>query len=151
MKFQPKICFIRKPRFVGQANLDIITSWLKNWTYLNQTTQIYDKTHKLNYFHFLNIKQKLNSLDSEQTWVLFHPADTLTTQPKNTTYFIFTLYLLYPLPHFDTVLPYFSIDNAHPKLMYTAVYCACSFFMNLDLFCIDNARVTYRKIRYLLH
>ena len=36
--------------------------------------------------------------------------------------------------------------NAHPKLMYTAVYRACSFFTNLDLFCIDNARVIYRKI-----
>ena len=51
-------------------------------------------------------------------------------------------------------IPYFSIDNAHlmynahPKLMYTAVYRACSFFTNLDLFCIDNARVIYRKIRY---
>ena len=44
-------------------------------------------------------------------------------------------------------LPYFSIDNAHPQLMYTAVYRACSFFTNLDLFCIDNARVIYRKIR----
>ena len=50
-------------------------------------------------------------------------------------------------------LPYFSIDNAHlmynahPKLMYTAVYRACSFFTNLDLFCIDNALVIYRKIR----
>ena len=45
------------------------------------------------------------------------------------------------------IVPYFSIDNvhlmynAHPKLMYTAVYCACSFFTNLDLFCIDNAHV----------
>ena len=39
--------------------------------------------------------------------------------------------------------------NAHPKLMYTAVYRACSFFTNLDLFCIDNARVIYRKIRYI--
>ena len=38
-------------------------------------------------------------------------------------------------------VPYFSIDNAHPKLMYTAVYRACSFFTNLYLFCIDNARV----------
>ena len=53
-------------------------------------------------------------------------------------------------------LPYFSIDNthlmynAHPKLMYTAVYRACSFFTNLDLFCIDNVRVIYRKIRYFL-
>ena len=28
------------------------------------------------------------------------------------------------------------------------VYRACSFFTNLDLFCIDNARVIYRKIRY---
>jgi len=37
--------------------------------------------------------------------------------------------------------------NAHSKLMYTAVYRACSFFTNLDLFCIDNARVIYRKIR----
>jgi len=52
-------------------------------------------------------------------------------------------------------LPYFSIDdahlmyNAHPKLMYTAVYRACSFFTNLDLFCVDNARVIYRKIRYI--
>jgi len=27
------------------------------------------------------------------------------------------------------------------------VYCACSFFTNLDLFCIDNGRVIYRKIR----
>ena len=27
------------------------------------------------------------------------------------------------------------------------VYRACSFFTNLDLFCIDNARVIYRKIR----
>ena len=38
--------------------------------------------------------------------------------------------------------------NAHPKLMYTAVYRACSFFTNLDLFCIDNARVTYTKYKY---
>jgi len=50
-------------------------------------------------------------------------------------------------------IPYFSIDNAHvmynahPKLMYIAVYRACSFFTNLDLFCIDNARVIYQKIR----
>jgi len=50
-------------------------------------------------------------------------------------------------------LPYFSIDNAHlmcnmhPKLMYTAVYHACSFFSNLFLFYIDNACVIYRKIR----
>jgi len=28
------------------------------------------------------------------------------------------------------------------------VYRACSFFTNLDLFCIDNARVIYRKIQY---
>ena len=28
------------------------------------------------------------------------------------------------------------------------VYCACSFFTNLDLFSIDNARVIYRKIQY---
>ena len=28
------------------------------------------------------------------------------------------------------------------------VYRACSFFTNLDLSCIDNARVIYRKIRY---
>ena len=28
------------------------------------------------------------------------------------------------------------------------VYHACSFFTNLDLFCIDNARVIYRKIWY---
>jgi hypothetical protein len=28
------------------------------------------------------------------------------------------------------------------------VYRACSFFTNLDLFSIDNARVIYRKIRY---
>jgi len=50
-------------------------------------------------------------------------------------------------------LPYFSIDNAHlmykahPKLMYTAVYSTCSFFTNLNLFCMDNACVIYRKIR----
>ena len=31
--------------------------------------------------------------------------------------------------------------------MYTA---HVHFFTNLDLFCIDNARVIYRKIRYLL-
>jgi len=37
-------------------------------------------------------------------------------------------------------IPYFSIDNAHlmynahPKLMFTAVYRACSFFRNLNLF-----------------
>jgi len=37
-------------------------------------------------------------------------------------------------------LPFF-IPNVHR---------ACSFFTNLDLFCIDNARVIYRKIRYLL-
>ena len=30
--------------------------------------------------------------------------------------------------------------------MYTA---HVHFFTNLDLFCIDNARVTYRKIRYI--
>ena len=30
------------------------------------------------------------------------------------------------------------------------VFRACSFFTNLDLFCIDNARVIYGKIRYLL-
>jgi len=29
------------------------------------------------------------------------------------------------------------------------VYCTCSFFTNLDLFCIDNTSVIYRKIRYL--
>ena len=63
-------------------------------------------------------------------------------------------------------IPYFSIDNAHlmynahPKfLLYTStlvlllylnylsylsnVYRASSFFTNLDLFCIDNARVIY--------
>ena len=68
-------------------------------------------------------------------------------------------------------LPYFSIDNAHlmynahPKLMsyistlvlllhliyfsyLSNVYRACSFFTNLDLFCIDNAHVIYRKIRH---
>ena len=27
------------------------------------------------------------------------------------------------------------------------VYRTCSFFTNLELFCIDNARVIYRKIR----
>ena len=43
------------------------------------------------------------------------------------------------LPKQPFKVPYFSIDNAHPKLMYTAVYRACSFFTNLDLFCIDNA------------
>jgi len=31
-------------------------------------------------------------------------------------------------------------------LMYTA---HVHFFTNLDLFCIDNARVIYRKIRYI--
>ena len=46
-------------------------------------------------------------------------------------------------------MPYFSTDNAHSKLMYTAVYHACSFVMNLDLFCIDNTRIMYRKIRYI--
>ena len=30
------------------------------------------------------------------------------------------------------------------------VYCTCSFFTNLDLFCIDNARVIYQKVRYLV-
>ena len=30
------------------------------------------------------------------------------------------------------------------------VYRACSYFTNLDLFCTDNARVIYRKIRHLL-
>ena len=30
------------------------------------------------------------------------------------------------------------------------IYRACLFFTNLDLFCIDNARVIYRKIRYLI-
>ena len=30
------------------------------------------------------------------------------------------------------------------------MYRACSFFTNLDLFCIDNARVIYRKIWYLV-
>jgi len=30
------------------------------------------------------------------------------------------------------------------------VYRACSFFTNLDRFCIDNGRVVYRKIRYFL-
>jgi len=29
------------------------------------------------------------------------------------------------------------------------VYRACSFFTNLDLFCIDNVRIIYQKIRYL--
>jgi hypothetical protein len=29
------------------------------------------------------------------------------------------------------------------------VYRACSFFANSELFCIDNARVIYKKIRYL--
>jgi len=29
------------------------------------------------------------------------------------------------------------------------VYHACSFFTNLDLFCIDNAHIIYRKIRYI--
>ena len=73
---------------------------------------------------------------------------------------------------FGVKIPYFSIDNAHlmynahPKLMSSTstlvlllhliylsylsnVYRACSFFTNLDLFCIDNARVIYRKIRYM--
>ena len=35
------------------------------------------------------------------------------------------------------------------KFQISNVYRACSFFTNLDLFCIDNARVIYRKIRYL--
>ena len=30
------------------------------------------------------------------------------------------------------------------------VYRACLFFTNLDLFCIDNARVIYRKIQYFV-
>ena len=30
------------------------------------------------------------------------------------------------------------------------VYGACLFFTNLDLFCIDNERVIYRKIRYFI-
>jgi hypothetical protein len=30
---------------------------------------------------------------------------------------------------------------------FSNVYCACSFFTNLDLFCIDNVRVIYKKIR----
>jgi len=34
-------------------------------------------------------------------------------------------------------------------LVFSNVYCACSFFTNLDLFCIDNARDIYGKIRYL--
>ena len=29
------------------------------------------------------------------------------------------------------------------------VYRACLFFMNLDLFCIDNAHAFYRKIQYI--
>ena len=40
--------------------------------------------------------------------------------------------------------------NVRPKLMYTAVYRACSYFTNLDLFCVDNVRVIYRKIRYII-
>jgi len=57
--------------------------------------------------------------------------------------------------------------NAHPKLFtlyfylsfvlhliylsyLSTVYRACSFFTNLDLFCIDNLRVIYRKIRYII-
>lgn len=94
VKFLPKIYLIRKPCFATESYLDIITSWHKNWTYLNQTTMIYDKTHKLNYFHFLNIKQKLNSLASEQIWLLSHLADTFTTQHKNMTYLILILYYL---------------------------------------------------------
>ena len=34
------------------------------------------------------------------------------------------------------------------KFQISNVYRACSFLMNLDLFCIDNACVMYRKIRY---
>ena len=41
--------------------------------------------------------------------------------------------------NFSKFLPFF-IPN---------VYRACSYFTNLDLFCIDNARVIYRKIRYI--
>jgi hypothetical protein len=33
---------------------------------------------------------------------------------------------------------------------YSNLYRACSIFTNLDLFCIDNARVMYKKIRYIL-
>jgi len=36
--------------------------------------------------------------------------------------------------------------TSHTFLMYTA---HVHFFTNLDLFCIDNARVIYRKIRYI--
>jgi len=35
------------------------------------------------------------------------------------------------------------------KFQISNVYRACSFFTNLDLFCIDNAGVIYRKIRYV--
>jgi len=34
------------------------------------------------------------------------------------------------------------------KFQISNVYPACSFFTNLDLLCIDNARVIYRKIRF---
>ena len=37
------------------------------------------------------------------------------------------------------------------KFQISNVYRACLFFTNLDLFCIDNARVIYRKIRYLYY
>jgi len=45
---------------------------------------------------------------------------------------------------FFTNLDLFCIDNAcviYQKI--SNVYHACSFFMNLDLFCIDNVRVIY--------
>jgi len=37
------------------------------------------------------------------------------------------------------------------KFQISNVYRACSFFTSLDLFCIDNTRVIYRKIQYFAY
>ena len=46
------------------------------------------------------------------------------------------------------------INNELLHLIYLSylsnIYHACSFFTNLDLFCIDNGRVIFRKIRYIV-
>jgi len=69
------------------------------------------------------------------------------------TFFVFNeVYLsyfsnVYRACSFFTNLDFFCIDNA--RVIYRKIG-KCSFFTNLDLFCIDNARVIYRKIRYLI-
>jgi hypothetical protein len=43
-----------------------------------------------------------------------------------------------------------QITRALSTGKYSNVYRVCSFFINFDLFCVDNTRVIYRKIWKLI-